>query len=291
MFTSNIGIPSNHNDVMTGEPTHSTLLAPVPLSIFRSNSKFDENSECSSFEYIRPITMIFCTRHDSDTVVACAKHRCDQPRIFYTRVFWIFIEMCLVLCEGNRRPLVDSPSQKEGNGEFWCFFSVVSLNNILKKQSRCPIFQAPWRPSDVTVMQREVMNKFHISNSVKISMWSQSLSICVVCTCKLPMLFMTWQVLSVSIQCFTLGLNSLRPRRDRRHFADDSFKCVFLNENEWISLRISLKFVPKVRNNNIPSLVQIMAWRRPGDKPLSEPMVVSLPTHICVTRPQWVYSI
>ena len=66
--------------------------APVPLSIFRSNSKFDENSECSSFEYTRPITTIFCTRHDSGTVVTCAKYRCDRPRIFYTRVFWIFIE-------------------------------------------------------------------------------------------------------------------------------------------------------------------------------------------------------
>ena len=65
---------------------------PVPLSIFRSNSKFDENSECSGFEYTRPITTIFCTRHDSDTVVTCAKYRCDRPRIFYTRVFWIFIE-------------------------------------------------------------------------------------------------------------------------------------------------------------------------------------------------------
>ena len=83
-------------------------------------------------------------------------------------------------------------------------------------------------------------------------------------------------------------VNSLRPRRDRRHFADDIFKCVFLNENEWTSPRISLKFVHKVRINNIPSLVQIMARRRPGDKSLSEPMVVSLPTHICVTRPQWV---
>ena len=31
-----------------------------------------------------------------------------------------------------------------------------------------------------------------------------------------------------------------------------------------------------------------MAWRRPGDKPLSEPMMVSSPTHICVSRPQWV---
>ena len=83
----------------------------------------------------------------------------------------------------------------------------------------------------------------------------------------------------------------MRPRRDRRHFADDIFKCVFLNENEWISLRISLKSVPKVWINNIPSLVQIMAWRRPGDKPLSEPMMVSLPTHLCVTRPQWVNAV
>ena len=74
-------------------------------------------------------------------------------------------------------------------------------------------------------------------------------------------------------------------------FTDDIFKCIFLNENARISLEISLKFVPKVRINNIPALVRIMAWRRPGDKPLSEPMMVSLPTHICVTRPQWVNSL
>ena len=73
-----------------------------------------------------------------------------------------------------------------------------------------------------------------------------------------------------------------------RHLADDIFKCIFLNENVWIPIKISLTFVPKGRINNIPSLVQIMAWRRPGDKPLSEPLMVSLPTHICVTRPQWV---
>ena len=82
--------------------------------------------------------------------------------------------------------------------------------------------------------------------------------------------------------------NSLRPRPNRRHFADDIFKCIFENESEWTSPRISLKFVPKDRINNIPALVQIMAWRRPGDKPLSEPTMVSLLTQICVTRPQWV---
>ena len=50
----------------------------------------------------------------------------------------------------------------------------------------------------------------------------------------------------------------------------------------------SLKFVPEGPINFIPALVQIMAWRRPGDKPLSELMMVSLLTHICVIRPQWV---
>ena len=82
----------------------------------------------------------------------------------------------------------------------------------------------------------------------------------------------------------------LRPRQNGRHFADDIFKCIFFYENAWISLKISLKFVPKVRINNIPALVQIMAWHRPGDKPLSEQMMVSLLTHIFVTRPQWVNS-
>ena len=85
-----------------------------------------------------------------------------------------------------------------------------------------------------------------------------------------------------------LTLNTLRPRQNGRHFADDMFKCIFLNENVWIPIKISLTFVPEGRINNIPALVQIMAWRRPGNKPLSEPMMVSFPTHICVTRPQWV---
>ena len=84
------------------------------------------------------------------------------------------------------------------------------------------------------------------------------------------------------------AVNTLRPRQNGRHFADDIFKCIFLNENVWIPIKISMKFVPNGPINNMPALVQIMAWRRPGDKPLSEPMMVSLTTHIYVTRPQWV---
>ena len=46
----------------------------------------------------------------------------------------------------------------------------------------------------------------------------------------------------------------------------------------------SLKFVPRDQIDNIRALVQIMNWCRLGDKPLSEPMVVSLMAHICVTH-------
>ena len=87
---------------------------------------------------------------------------------------------------------------------------------------------------------------------------------------------------------FTSDLNTLRQRQNGRNFADDTFKRIFVNENARISIKISLKFVAKGPINNIPVLVQIMAWRRPGDKPLSQPMVLFVPTHICVTRPQWV---
>ena len=83
-------------------------------------------------------------------------------------------------------------------------------------------------------------------------------------------------------------INTLRPRQNGGHFADDIFKCIFLNETICISIQISLKFVPKGPINNISAWVQIMACRRPGDKPLSELMMASLLTHICVTRPQWV---
>ena len=83
-------------------------------------------------------------------------------------------------------------------------------------------------------------------------------------------------------------INALRPRQNGCYFPDNNFTCIFLNENVWILLNISLHFVPKVRINNISALVQIMAWRQPGDKSLSELMVVSLLMHICVIQPHWV---
>ena len=83
-------------------------------------------------------------------------------------------------------------------------------------------------------------------------------------------------------------VNTLRPRQNGCHSADDIFKRIFDIQNIWILINVSLRFVPRGPIDNIPALVQIMAWRQPGDKPLSEPMMVSLLTHICITGPQWV---
>ena len=71
-------------------------------------------------------------------------------------------------------------------------------------------------------------------------------------------------------------------------FSRRQFEMDFWNENAWISIKISLKFVPGGPMNTFQSLVQILVWRRPGDKPLSEPMMVSLMMHICITLLQWV---
>ena len=74
-------------------------------------------------------------------------------------------------------------------------------------------------------------------------------------------------IFATRLQC----VNTLRPPQNSRYFADDIFRWIFLNENVWISLKIPLEIVPQIQINNIPSSTQIMAWRRPGEKPLSEP--------------------
>ena len=82
----------------------------------------------------------------------------------------------------------------------------------------------------------------------------------------------------------------LRPRQNGRHFSDDILGAFSWMKMFEFRIKFHKKFLPKGPINNISALVQIMAWRRPGDKPLSKPMMVSLPTHTCVARPQWVNS-
>ena len=76
-----------------------------------------------------------------------------------------------------------------------------------------------------------------------------------------------------------------------RYFADNIFKLILLSENCVISIEISLKFIPKAPINNNRPLVQILAWRRTGAKPLSKPMLTintstaSWINHCCWSEP------
>ena len=80
-------------------------------------------------------------------------------------------------------------------------------------------------------------------------------------------------------------IKTLRPRQNGCHFPNGIFKRIF---SEFKMCKFPQKFVPKGPMNNMPALVQIMAWRRTGDKPLSEPMMVRSPTHTGVIWPEWV---
>ena len=73
-------LPENYIDIIVNE---SCFSAPLICGTSRPGdrngiSKFDKNFECSCLKYSQPITTQFCTRHDSVTVVTCAKFRCDR---------------------------------------------------------------------------------------------------------------------------------------------------------------------------------------------------------------------
>ena len=69
-------------------------------------------------------------------------------------------------------------------------------------------------------------------------------------------------------------INILRPRHNGHRFPDNILKWIFVNGNVWISIKINLKIVASIPINNIPALVQIMAWRRPDAMLLSDQTII-----------------
>ena len=47
----------------------------------------------------------------------------------------------------------------------------------------------------------------------------------------------------------------MSPGQNGRHFADDIFRCIFMNEKFYILIKISLKFIPKGPIDNKPVLL------------------------------------
>ena len=124
----------------------------------------------------------------------------------------------------------------------------------------------------------------------------------------LPASHEVWRFLFVMVPMLSFEKNTLEmssakslpfhsARNALTHWGRDKmaaiFQTTFSNGFSWMKmyefrLTFHWSLFQKGPINNIPTLVQITVWRRSGDKPLSEPMMVSLLTHICVTRPQLI---
>ena len=153
----------------------------------------------------------------------------------------------LALCAGNSPVTGKFPSQRVATWSLDAWFD-LRLNKRLSKPSGRWWFETPWRSYDVTLTACKTCNDRNPAwhtliypHHEKVIEWSN-------------IIFST-----ISSNLYQLQCNTLRPRHICRHFADDIFKYMFLNENVSIPLKMSLKFVSPVRINNIPALVQIIA--------------------------------
>ena len=152
--------------------------APVPLTIFRSNSKFDQ-------------------------------------------IFFFFFPQNFILI--NSTKICKALIQNVLNWSQWNFAHVTTVTLSWRMQNFVVIV-------DINV-ELEHSNFCRISNSIEISLVGQASAI------------LTFDVFML-MPCH---FNTLRPRQNGGYFADDFLRCIFLNENAWILLKIPLRFVPRVQ--------------------------------------------
>ena len=71
---------------------------------------------------------------------------------------------------------------------------------------------------------------------------------------------------------------TLNPEHNCQHFVDDIFKKILLNENNYILIQISLKFVPRGLIENKSALIQTGAWCWTGNMSVPEPVMTVIDT-------------
>ena len=135
--------------------------APVPLSIFRSNSKFDENSKHSSEKCIRPITTIFCTRQchcrDVCKISLWSVEYIRNYRVLNFHQISNSIEICLV----GRAPVLLLQA---------CSVSKPRISTVLpirpKSATRTISTTKPilFHPNVITVLRVVIAHKSHKNN-------------------------------------------------------------------------------------------------------------------------------
>ena len=82
-----------------------------------------------------------------------------------------------------------------------------------------------------------------------------------------------WKINECCLTPVLRTINTLRPKQNVRHFADDIFRCILFNKNGSVSIKIQLTLIPNGIIDNTSALVQVMGWHWTGDKPLPEPMM------------------
>ena len=168
----------------------------------------------------------------------------------------------LGLCAGNSPVTGEFPSQRPVTRSFDVFFDLC-LNKRLSKQLRRRWFEMPscslWRHCNVGVVAQLI--QIHIRFVFHTKMF----------------LIILWRVAVLTRICSSHAFyefQHISPGQDGRYFADDSFRCIFVNEQFSILINIFfIKFVPKASIDNNSALVKIMAWCWIGDKALSELML------------------
>ena len=168
----------------------------------------------------------------------------------------------LTICAGNSPVTGEFTTQRPVTLSF-DFSLICVLNKRLSKQSRGWWFETPshplWRHCDAISLIGTWINT-HFLSGMDLS----------------PSLIKKVNVFPELPPAFPDSFPLTHWVRDKM---DDIFKCIFLDENLWISINISLNFVSKDSINNIPALVQMMAPNR-----CLKQWWPSLLTHICVTR-------
>ena len=102
----------------------------------------------------------------------------------------------------------------------------------------------------------------------------------------LPYGVTTWANVDPDLCCHMESLGPMSylisPGQNGRHFADHIFRCIFINEKFWLGIHWCLF----LRSNW--ALVQVMAWRRTGVKPIPEPMLAQFTDAYMRHKGRWV---
>ena len=133
-----------------------------------------------------------------------------------------------------------------------------------------PIMSTTWLTSFNNFRCSDHLTKWYCCLICKIILLLNMYPYYVIWTCIFKCKYFIWGRPS---RVRTVYINSSPPGQNDHYFADDIFICIFVKQRWCILIEVSVKLVLNGPIDNNPALVKIRAWRRIGNKSLSEPML------------------